>query len=72
MGIQDERQSRRVDAMLAFSVRLSAWHAHHARQIGEGNMGVGIRVALEGHERRRRMTLPFDVERRTYQRRRTT
>jgi N-methylhydantoinase B/oxoprolinase/acetone carboxylase alpha subunit len=69
MDIQEERRKRHMDAMDAFSVRLSAWHAYHARRIGDGNMALGIRVAVENHEKRRRMTLHFEVERRKSQRR---
>lgn len=33
--------------MSIYSVRLSAWHARKARMLAQGNMGDGIRTAIE-------------------------
>jgi len=35
------------DPMEIYSVRLTAWHARHARRLGMGNLGRGIRIAIE-------------------------
>jgi hypothetical protein len=67
--MKDERLRYRIDSMDQFSIRLSARHARHAREIGDGNMGLGIRITLENNEKRRRMILPVTTERRVLQRR---
>lgn len=39
-------------AMDAFSIRLTAWHARQARKIGGGELGSGVRKAIEEMVRR--------------------
>ena len=35
------------DPMCGYNVRLTAAHARKARKLGDGNMGEGIRLAIE-------------------------
>lgn len=35
------------EPMEIYSVRLTSWHARHARRLGHGNLGRGVRIAIE-------------------------
>jgi hypothetical protein len=35
------------EPMSPYTIRLTAWHARMARRQGKGNMGRGIRIAIE-------------------------
>jgi hypothetical protein len=44
----DDRQEKfQRECMDVYAVRLTAWHARMARRIGAGNLGRGIRIAIE-------------------------
>jgi len=44
---RDFQERYQEDPMEIYSVRLTAWHARHARRLGMGNLGRGIRIAIE-------------------------
>jgi hypothetical protein len=69
MVILDERGVAHLAPMEVFSVCLTAWHVRQARRMGSGNMSMGIRIAIESYEKRRRKILPFQTERRIDDRR---
>lgn len=46
-----DRKRLQVSPMDGFTVRLTAWHQIRAREIGYGNMGEGLRIALEMYVR---------------------
>lgn len=39
--------------MDAYNVRITAWHARKARKLGDGNLALGVRKAIEMAEEKK-------------------
>ena len=44
---RDFQEHYQEEPMEIYSVRLTSWHARHARRLGMANLGRGIRIAIE-------------------------